>query len=135
LKPYQQEIKKLGNHYLKQDYYSANSFGGTSQKFIDSITYLPEMVVFSGKDTSMGDVKAFSIAAKKGEVTVPLGDTIIRVNRLELLASIDGKYNNGDTVRKPPLVSIASYILKPKRNIDWIKLKGFGVFVEQVFKK
>jgi hypothetical protein len=135
LTPYKREVKRVRSSYWRQDYYYANSYGGTTDKYFDSISYTQEIVTFIGRDTSSGQVQEFIIVAKRGEVTVPLGDSIIRVSKLEALTTIDGKYNGGDTLRRPPLVSLTNYLLRPKRQANWRRLKDFGVFVEQPFRK
>jgi hypothetical protein len=133
--PYKQELEKVGDNYWKQEYYYANSFGGVTEKYVDSVIYSKEAVTFTGRDTALGHVQSFSIIANKAQVEVPLGDSIIRVSKLETLTTIDGKYNGGDTVRRPPLVSLASYLLRPKGQVDWKSLKAFGVFVEQAYTR
>lgn len=132
--PYKKEIAKLKNGFWEQDFYNANSFHNTQIEYFDSIIYSKETVRFVQKSTSLSKFKELNIVAQKGQITVPLGDSIIRVSRLEALTTIDGKFNAGDTVRKPPLVSLSDYLLRPRKKIDWKRLKSFGVFVEQPYK-
>lgn len=133
LSPYKTSIENLKNCYWRQDYYFANSFYGVQKTYFDSIVYSGEKVIFVGKDTSSREINAFSIVAQKGQITVPLGDSIIRVSRLESFIFKDHGLTNADTTELPPLVSLTSYVLKPKNGMDWKKLKDFGVFVEQQF--
>jgi hypothetical protein len=135
LLPFKTQLTKVLNGLWVQDYYYANAFGIDDIKYFDSIIYSKEIVSFVGKDTTVGIRGRFRIAAKKGQVIVPIGDSIIQVNRLEDLTTLDGKYNLGDTIKRSPLVSLNGYILRPKREIDWKKLKDFGVFVEQTNKE
>ena len=134
LLPYRKEVKSLNEWHWQLDYYTANAFGAPIDRFFDSLIYLHDKAVFIGKDTSLGEVESYIIEATKGQIYVPLGDTTIRVDRLDFVTTIEAKYNNGDTIRKPPLVGLNSYILRPKRQFNWKILKDFKVFVEQPFR-
>jgi hypothetical protein len=126
LQPYKIEIIKWKNWYWQLNYHWANSFGGGTKRYFDSMVYSKDSIIFTGQDTILGQVEPFRIAALKGEVIVPLGDTIISVHKLN---SFGGE--NRDTTKITPMVSLESSILQPIHTIDWKRLRGFGVFVEQ----
>jgi len=135
LMPYKVETTAFKKWYWQKNYYHVNAFSADTEKYFDSVSYSHDTVMFSGNDSSRGGIKPFKISALKGQVLIPLGDTLVRVTRLESLTTIDPKYNKGDSIRNPPVVGLKSYKLKPNHKIDWNKLKMFGVFVEQEYHR
>ena len=135
LQPFRREVKRINDNPLSINYYFANSFGIANNYFFDSWRIKKDTVTFFGTKVVLGKNEKYALSALKGQVEVPLGDTIVRVNKLEKNMNFVRIDETGKTLVNQPRVAIESYKLSPNKKIDWKKLKESGVFVEQLFNK
>lgn len=135
LQPFRREVKSINKSPLSINYYYANSFGSVANCHFDDFKINKNNIeFFVNKNTSEKNEK-YNLLALKSQIEIPLGDSIVRIIKLEKNMNFTRLDKSGKTLINQPRIAIESYKLKPSRGIDWKSLKSSGVFVEQVFKR
>ncbi|MBI3234491.1 MAG: hypothetical protein HYZ42_10710 [Bacteroidetes bacterium] len=134
LKPYCKEVRPWKNWYIEFSYYYTNSWGARDVRTFDSCKITKDEVIFYGEHFFIRKNEKFKIRVKKGQALMSFTDSVIYVGQLQKSMDFIRLDDKGKTLTNQPAVSIYKYTLKPRRKIDWERLKDSGISVEYIDK-